>query len=150
MIGKYLPKVPNANICLKLFCFQTAIFDLSQLGTSKKEEFRVFRGLHERKASLMQLEISFYKVKENIFLIYMLQKFLPEYNTSISNWVGRKIMYIYISMEIYCSHLVVFDSSENDSHPLDRIFLRANRKIILLRSVNYDLIKLLSLTCKTF
>ena len=150
MIGKYLPKVPNANICLKLFCFQTAIFDLSQLGTSKKEEFRVFRGLHERKASLMQLEISFYKVKENIFLIYMLQKFLPEYNTSISIWVGRKIMCTYIYMEIYCSHLVVFDSSENDSHPLDRIFLRANRKIILLRSVNYDLIKLLSLTCKTF
>ena len=101
MIGKYLPKVSNANTCLKLFCFQTAIFDLSQLGTSKKEEFRVFRGLHERKASLMQLEISFYKVKENIFLIYMLQKFLPEYNTSISNWVGRKIMCTYIYIYTY-------------------------------------------------
>ena len=83
MIGKYLPKVSNANICLKLFCFQTAIFDLSQLGTSKKEEFRVFRGLNERKASLMQLEISFYKVKENIFLITCYKSF---YLSTISQY----------------------------------------------------------------
>ena len=48
-----------------------------------------------------------------------------------------------------CSLLVILDSSENDNDPLDRGFLKANRKIILLRSVNYDLSKLPSLNNKT-
>ena len=47
-----------------------------------------------------------------------------------------------------CSLLVILDSSENDNDPLDRGFLKANRKIILLRSVNYDLAKLPSLINK--
>ena len=47
------------------------------------------------------------KAKENFFLIQMLKKmFLLEYNISISNWVRRR------TLEIYCSHVVIFDSSE--------------------------------------
>ena len=44
---------------------------------------------------------------------------------------------------------MIFDSSENDNDPSDCIFFfKTNRKIVFVRSVNYDLTKLLNLKHK--